>query len=176
MPARADGAFTLVETLVALAVTSVLLAALATVVPAALRAQEGSRARLGRAAAADAALGRLARELATALDEPFVLDAARARLAFSGGEEPGERLAYVVAGGALVRRATPRFAPEDEAARGTSVLGDVRAVELAAFDGREWVAAWRRDRPPAALRVRIVFTDGETLGTVVPVPTARSAG
>lgn len=174
MPARGEAAFTLVETLVALAATSVLLAAAATLVPTALRAQDGSRARLGRTAAADAALGRLARELTAALEEPFVVDAARARLSFTGGDDPGERLLYRLDGGALVRRATPRFTPEDDAVRGTAVLDGVRTVELAAFDGRDWTGEWRHDRPPAAVRVKIVFGDGETLAAVVAVPTARS--
>ena len=46
-------------------------------------------------------------------------------------------------------------------------------VTLEAFDGRDWVAAWRAGGPPEAVRIRIRFADGETAGTIVAIPTAR---
>jgi hypothetical protein len=179
MPARTErrfrcdrsSGFTLVETLVALATTAVMLAALATVVPTALRAHEGSRTQLDRTSTAATVLARLERELAAAIDEPFVLDAAAPRLAFSGGDEPGERLAYTVDGDALRRHAGPRFARDDAGARGTAVLDGVRGVELRAFDGHDWLPDWHAGRLPAAVRIRIDLADGETLAAVVLIPT-----
>jgi type II secretory pathway component PulJ len=177
MPARADrrsgsAGFTLVETLMALAATAAMLAALATAVPTALRAHEGSRGRLDRSSSAAAVLSQLEREIAAAIDEPLVLDESPPRLAFSGGPEPGARLVYTVEGDALRRHAGPRFAPEDAGVRGAPMLEGVRAVELRAFDGSEWLSSWRAGRLPIAVRIRIDFTDGETLAAVVPIPTA----
>ena len=166
--------FTLVETLVALAVTAVILAALATAVPTTLRANTVASARLEQATAARTLLLHLERELTTTSPEPFLLASAPApRLEFTGGREPGERLVYTVERGAIVRRAAPRFASTDSHASGVPVLDQVAVLTLEAFDGRDWVATWQSSRPPEAVRVRIRFADGETLGTVATIPTAR---
>ena len=166
--------FTLVETAVALAVTAVVLVALATAVPATLRANAVATARLEQAAAARSFLLHLERELATALPEPFVLAARPTpRLEFTGGTEPGRRLAYGVEHGAIVRRTTPRFAPANVQAPGVPLLRDVDTVALEAFDGRDWVAAWHASTPPEAVRLRIRFADGERWDAVAAIPTAR---
>jgi len=166
--------FTLLETLVALATTAVLLGALATAVPAALRAREAATARLERATTVRTLLLHLEHELAGTLPEPFTLaGGAVPRLAFTGGSEPGEQLAYAFERGALVRRTAPRGAQPDPAARGIAVLEDVAAVELRAFDGTTWVEAWQASAPPVAVRIRILFTDGEAAGTIATIPTAR---
>jgi len=180
MPPRAErrprpAGFTLIETLVALGATAVMLAALATLVPTALRAHEGSRARLDRSITAATVLSGLERELAAAIDEPFVLTAAPPRLVFSGGAEPWARLVYAVDGDAVRRHAAPRFARDDTGARGTVVLDGVRTVEIRAFDGRDWLPDWHAARLPAALRIRIDLADGEPLAAVLPIPTARGA-
>jgi prepilin-type N-terminal cleavage/methylation domain-containing protein len=172
-PRRRAG-FTLLETLVALGVTAVVLAALAVAVPAALRAERGARARLERATSARTVLLHLERELASALAEPVVVDATpRPLLEFTGGTEPGERLAYTIDGTALVRRATPRFAIEPNAGPGVRVLADVATLEVRAFDGRDWLAQWHASAAPEAVRVRIVFADGDAVTTVAAIPIAR---
>lgn len=180
MADRRRRGFTLLEILVALAVTAVLLAALARAVPTALAARAAATARLDRAVTSGAALAAVERELATALREPFLLATAPApRLEFSGGAEPGERLAYTLERGALVRRAAPRRALEPPGGAGVPLLRGVAALDLAAFDGETWTRTWAQaEDPPAAVRLRIVFDDGETLETVAPIPTARrrSAG
>jgi prepilin-type N-terminal cleavage/methylation domain-containing protein len=165
--------FTLLETLVALAVTAVLLGTLAVAVPSTLRAGRGARARLARATTTRSVLLNFERELAGALREPVVLVGTPvARLEFTGGAEPGERLAYTTERGRLVRRATPRFAAAPAPGRAVTVLDDVAAVELRAFDGRDWVAEWHERLPPEAVRIRIVFADGDAAGTVATIPTA----
>jgi prepilin-type N-terminal cleavage/methylation domain-containing protein len=170
---RARG-FTLLETLVALAVTAIVLTALATAVPAALRANEAARARLDRATAARAFLLHLERELASALAEPCTVAAEPAtRLEFTGGTEPGARLAYTLERGAVVRRSWPRFTAPDPQAPGVPVLNEVAALSLEAYDGREWLATWTANRPPEAVRVRLRFADGETASSVAGVPIAR---
>ncbi len=168
-----DRGFTLLEALVALALTAVVLGALATAVPTTLRANTVATARLERATVARTLLLHLERELASALAEPFVLTREPARLEFTGGAEPGERLVYTLEDGALVRRATTRFAPGDPTARAVPLVGDLAAMTLEAFDGRDWVAAWRASAPPEAVRIRIRFADGETAGTIATIPTAR---
>ena len=169
------GAFTLVEMLIALAATSVLLAALATAIPTALRAREAAAERLGRTEVTRAVLGRLEHELAAVVAERFeVVDGAAPMLRFSGGGEPGDRLTYSVERGRLVRAVAPRFAVADApTAPGDVVLDGVAALELAAFDGRGWRRAWDADDPPMAMRVRLVFGDGEALELVAPVPVGR---
>ena len=170
MRRRARG-FTLLETLVALAVTAVVLTALATAVPAALRASEAARAHLDRATGARAFLLHLERELASALAEPCTVAAEPAtRLEFTGGAEPGTRLAYTLEHGAVVRRSWPRFTASDPQAPGVPVLDGVAAFSLDAWDGREWLAAWTSNRPPEAVRVRLRFADGETASAVAAVP------
>ena len=72
-----------------------------------------------------------------------------------------------------MRRTTPRFASPDPLARGVRVLDGVAAVGLEAFDGRDWVAVWKASTPPRAVRIRIRFADGESLGTVAPIPIGR---
>jgi type II secretory pathway component PulJ len=166
--------FTFLETMVALGVTSVVLATLAVAVPAALRAERGARARLERATTARTVLLHLERELATALAEPVVVAATpRPLLEFTGGTEPGERLAYTIDGTTLVRRATPRFATAPDEARRVDVLADVAALEVRAFDGRDWLPQWQASAAPEAVRVRIVFADGYAVTTVAAIPIAR---
>jgi prepilin-type N-terminal cleavage/methylation domain-containing protein len=176
------GGFTLIETMVALGLTAVVLAALAVAVPAAMRAERGARARLERATTARTVLIHLERELANALAEPVVVSATpRPLLEFTGGTEPGERLAYTIEGTTLVRRAAPRFATEPDIGSGggsgggpgVRVLADVAALEVRAFDGREWLAQWHASVVPEAVRVRIVFTDGDAVATVAAIPIAH---
>jgi len=143
-------------------------------VPTTLRANVVATDRLEQATAARTLLLHLERELTTAGPEPFILASVpAARLEFTGGREPGERLVYAVERGAIVRRAGPRFAATDARAGGVPVLDHVAALTLEAFDGRDWVATWQASLPPEAVRVRIRFADGETLGTVATIPTAR---
>lgn len=166
--------FTLLETLVALAATTVILGALATAVPTALRARTAATARLERATTSRTLLLHLERELASAQPERFVLvGAPTPRLEFSGGDDPGQQLAYGLVGDALVRRTAPRWSAPEASRPGVPVLEQVRRIELAAFDGTAWRDTWQAETPPIAVRIRIVFTDGDAIGTVATIPTAR---
>jgi prepilin-type N-terminal cleavage/methylation domain-containing protein len=171
---RARG-FTLLESAIALAITAVLLTAIATAVPVALRARDGATARLERATAARTVLLHLEHELAMAVREPVVLTAVSgARLEFTGGTEPGARIVYALEDGTLVRRATPRFAMDAAGTVAVPVLSQVGSLELAAFDGTGWVAAWQASTPPPAIRIRLHFVDGETAEATIAVPVARA--
>jgi prepilin-type N-terminal cleavage/methylation domain-containing protein len=176
MRSRAHG-FTLLEILVALAVTAVLLAAIARAVPTALAARTAAVGRLERATTAGAALAAIERELATALPEPVVVATGPTpKLEFTGGLEPGERIAYSLERGTLVRRAAPRRALDGPGGAGRPLLHDVAAVELAAFDGRAWTPTWALADAPAAIRLHVVFTDGDAIETVAPIPIAHPRG
>jgi prepilin-type N-terminal cleavage/methylation domain-containing protein len=169
--------FTLLEILVALAVTAVLLAAIARAMPTALAARKAAVGALERATTASASLDAIERELATALPEPIVLATHPAtRLEFTGGLEPGERITYSLERGTLVRRAAPRRALDAPGGTGRAVLHDVAALDVAAFDGRGWMPTWADADAPAAIRLRVVFTDGETIETVAPIPIAHRRG
>ena len=149
----------------ALAVTAVVLTALATAVPVMLRASDAASERLERVNRVEQVLSRMESELSMAVREPLVLSAAPApRLEFTGGAEPGERIVYALEGGALVRRAADGVA--------APVLAGVGGIELAAFDGRDWVREWRKERLPEAVRIRVRFDDGEAAETLVRVPVA----
>jgi hypothetical protein len=95
------------------------------------------------------------------------------RLEFTGGSEPGERLAYALEGSTLVRRATPRFAIDPTTGAGVPVLRDVATLEVRAFDGRDWVPQWHDRDPPTAVRIRIVFAEGDAMTTVAAIPVAH---
>lgn len=167
-------AFTLVEVLVALGATAVVLAALATAVPALLRARAGAEAHLARSAAVDAVLGRLERELASARAEPFEVSAAPPALRFTGGDDPGARIAYVAQGGALARGEAPRFAADPVPPPVTTLLAGVTDLDVRVLDGAEWKRSWRGAGPPRALRIRLTFDDGDGVETTVVVPTGRT--
>jgi prepilin-type N-terminal cleavage/methylation domain-containing protein len=165
--------FTLIELVVGLGLTSLVLAALAVAVPTALRARDAAAAALARLTAARGVLAAVERELATALPAPVVVAATPPRLAFTGGAEPGEAIAYTLERDALVRRAAPRLALRPETALAVRLLDGVSALEVTTFDGHAWSAAWASDVLPVAVRVRLTFTDGESLETLAPIPTAR---
>jgi len=171
---RSAAGFTLLETLVALAITAVLLGALATTVPTALRARAIATARLERATTSRTFLLHLEHELASALAGPFlVAGAPLPRLQFVGGAEPGEQLAYTLEAGVLVRRAAARWAVPDPSRPSMPVLDQLAGLELRAFDGARWVDTWQADVPPPAVRIRLLFADGDAVGTVATIPTAR---
>jgi hypothetical protein len=103
----------------------------------------------------------------------MIVASAPPSLEFTGGAEPGERLAYRLDGDTLVRRATPRFAASGADAVAVPLLSGVASLGLAAFDGHAWRAEWDDTMPPPAVRLRLAFTDGEVLETVAPVPAGR---
>src|SRR5258707_1062821 len=139
MAAGSRRGFTLLELLAVLAGVSVAPGARLPAGRAALGGNGAAGARLDRAAAARAFLLPLERELASALAEPCTVAAEPAtRLEFTGGTEPGARLAYTLERGAVVRRSWPRFtAPSDPKAPGVPALDAVASLALDAWDGRE---------------------------------------
>jgi prepilin-type N-terminal cleavage/methylation domain-containing protein len=185
MPPRG---FTLLETLVALAVTAVVLAALAGAVTHAIAARERATGVADRAAALRTVLLRIAHELeaATPVDadprtrlvvEP-ARDARTTRLRFAWRASEPRLVAYAVEGDALVRREASRFAPPDAPEPpGVAVLDRVRDFRVRCFDGAEWSAGWALPRLPRAVELELTVDDGsgapEALATTVAIPLAR---
>jgi general secretion pathway protein J len=182
------GGFTLLETLVALAVTAVVLSALAGAVGHAIAARERATAASDRATATRTVLLRMARELeaATPADADArtrlvverVRGAGAARLRFTWLASEPRMVAYGVERAALVRREVSRFAPPDAPApAGVVVLEQVRDFRVRCFDGAEWSAGWGLPRLPRAVEVALVVDDGsggaEELTTTVAIPLGR---
>jgi len=193
---------TLLETLVALALTALVLAALeGTVVRAA-----GARARASAVAERAAAGRSILLRLTTELEAAPVADDPRQRFTVEpavGPAHPWTMLSfttYARGGGAahvvtyrvepdpsrpgtgtLLRRDTfspaPPVAPDSTNLAGLPVLGSIRDFRVRCFDGTEWRTDWRPGTLPQGVEIGIGVDDGmngvEELRTAATVPTAR---
>jgi prepilin-type N-terminal cleavage/methylation domain-containing protein len=188
---RRDG-FTLLETLVALALTAVVLSALYGAVARAALARERATSAAERVAAARTLLLRLASELeaATTLgqpggDERFVVAPAPpdgppwSALGFATRD--GRRadadevrlLSYrITPAGELRRREAMRFDPaEAPESDGLAVLDGVRIFRVRCFDGGAWRGEWTMPLLPRAVEIALGVDDAEELVTRVVLPT-----
>jgi type II secretion system protein J len=177
---RCDG-FTLLETLVALAIAAVVLSALYGAVARASVARERATRSAERVSTARTLLLRLASELeaATTLTEPgseerFVVAAAppdapswsMLRFATRDGRRAAadeiRLLAYRVEGsGVLRRREALRFPPPDaREPDGLTVLEGVRLFRVRCFDGSAWRDQWTVPLLPRAVEIAIGVDDG----------------
>jgi hypothetical protein len=185
---------TLLETLVALAITALVLSALSAAMSRAAAARERATRAASRTAAARALLLRIGAELDGALDarEPggadrFVVAAptdpgppwSTLRVASMVGDE-ARILSYRVepenAGrGVLVRRTASRFAPPDtREPAGVAALAGVKLFRVRCFDGTAWRPSWTAPGLPRAVEVTLGVDDGangtEELATTVTLP------
>lgn len=184
--------FTLLETLVALAVGALVLSALygALVRAAAARARAADGA--ARVTLARTLLLRIAAEMegvlaAHAPDSPerFVVvappeDGGASRVRFARlGTDDLDLIAYRLepegpGRGVLVRRTASRFAPPGAAEPpGLPALAGVRLFRVRCFDGAEWRSAWTAPTLPRAVELALGVDDGaggieELTTTVVP--------
>jgi prepilin-type N-terminal cleavage/methylation domain-containing protein len=188
MHARADvrgrRGFTLVETLLALALTAVVLGAAWRAVTRAAEARADAVARARATADVRGALRALADDVARA--EPDGLVAApppAAPLLRWREAEPVPRVVTLaLEGDVLMRRERTPFAPPDAPPpAAVPVLRDVRALAVRGFDGVRWTTGWKAARLPRALELGIERTDGSRWTTrVAPLladaPAAGGAG
>jgi len=188
--------FTLLETLVALAIGALVLAALYGAVARAASTRDRAATRAEQMAVARTLLLRMGSEIEAALgaDEPlsaerFVVVGPREgappwwtlRFVSAAGDELrllGYEVEAAAAGpGTLVRRSAGRFAAGDSAMR-TPVAGAVHRFEVRCFDGAEWRTAWTRPGVPRAVALALDVDDGlggvEQLATTVVLATAGS--
>jgi type II secretion system protein J len=178
---RGRGGFTLLETLVALALAAVVLTALYGAVARASVARERATEKAERVSTARTLLLRLASELeaATTLtglgsEERFVVGAAPPdapswsilRFATRDGRRAAadevRLVAYrVVGSGVLERRETLRFPPPDaREPDGLTVLEGVRIFRVRCFDGSAWRDQWTVPVLPRAVEIAIGVDDG----------------
>lgn len=175
--------FTLLETLVALAITALVLAALGGAVVRAASARARASRAAERTAAGRTVLLRLAAELeaARATEGQFMVDTTAeapwsavrfvtaARVSgTSGAASDLHEVAYRVEPeparpdlGALVRRAAVRPEPaEAPVPPGVPLLGGLREFRVRSFDGGEWRTAWSPGRLPRAVEITLAMDDG----------------
>jgi prepilin-type N-terminal cleavage/methylation domain-containing protein len=178
---RRRGGFTLLETLVALAIAAVVLSALYGAVARASVARQRATRSAERVATARTLLLRLASELeaATTLGEPgseerFVVAApapdapawSTLRFATRDGRRPAADEVRLVAyrvgpPGLLERREAFRFPPPDARERdGITMLEGVRRFRVRCFDGTVWRDQWTVPLPPRAVEITIGVDDG----------------
>ena len=178
---RGRGGFTLLETLVALAIAAVVLSALYGAVGRASVARAHATRSAERVSTARTLLLRRASEVeaATTLDEPgseerFVVAAAAPdappwstlRFATRDGRRAAadevRLLAYRVEdSGALRRREALRFPPPDaREPDGLTVLEGVRVFRVRCYDGSAWHDQWAAPLLPRAVEIAIGVDDG----------------
>ena len=186
--------FTLLEALVALAISALLLVALSGAVVRAAGVRERAARSAERVTKARTLLLRMAGEVEGALvpgvpgaPERFIVVApadgkppwSELRLASAAGDDV-HLLAYRVEAaapgpGVLVRREGGRFAPPDaREPAGMLALAGVRTFRVRCFDGREWKAAWTAPALPRAVELTLGVDDGAggalELATAVTLP------
>jgi len=191
--------FTLLETLVALAVSALVLTALYGAVAATATTRARAMDRAERVAAQRTVLVALAHELEAALaPDPtvaavsplrFVLVAPAAdgpswselRFATDAADDVrlvGYRVEPDGHDARLVRRAASRFAPPDDPEPpGATALDAVRAFRVRAFDGAAWTTSWTAPALPRAVDITVDIDDGAggllELATTVSLPLGR---
>jgi len=182
---------TLLETLVALALTALVLGALSRSLAGAARSRSAATAESDRLSAARTILLRLAAEIETAVGETGIVvepedglgpsSGSRLRLttvvrsdASSAPASDRRSIAYEVDGAVLLRRewAAPR--PTDAAEpEPLSVLAGVRRLAVRCSDGTEWRRAWNAAVLPRAVELVLTIDDGagavEDLATTATV-------
>ena len=186
------GGFTLLESVVALAVTAVVLTGLYGALVRAAAARTRTTEHAERVGAMRALLLRMAHEVESAVgsEEPaaperFVVappvdGPAWSELRFATAD--ATLVAYRVAArspetGTLVRTVASRFAPPDAAAAPpTAVLPRVERFAIRCFDGVEWRRTWTVPGLPRAVELTLAVDDGaggtDELGTTIVIPTA----
>ena len=184
--------FTLLETLVALAITALVLAALYGALGRAAAAGARTSERADELAVARGARLRMTRELeaAVAPREPGTPD--RFVVAPAADGAPRSELRFACAGtevvaygvgadstgrSALVRRAASRFAAP-ESAPSVSIVAGVTRFVVRCHDGAEWRDRWDIPTLPRAVEITLGVDDGaggvDVLATTVALPLAGS--
>jgi prepilin-type N-terminal cleavage/methylation domain-containing protein len=176
---------TLLETLVALALTALLLGTLSRSLAGAARSRAAAGAESDRISAARTALLRLAAEIEAAVPETGILlePAAGLRVTAMVRADPGtspasdrRAITYEVdpASAALVRRERAAPARDDEPpAEPLAVLAGVRHLAVRCFGDGEWRTRWDAEVLPRAVELVLGIDDGaggiEELSTTVTV-------
>ena len=169
---RAPG-FTLLEVLVALAITAATVGILQRAAGDALRARARLEADVEQRGALRATLVHLVREVGAAV--PGTLRIARTPavpsplLEFAIDEPRPVFVRYRLADRRLERITWPRFALEAAAGPATVLLPDVAALDVRGRDADGWHETWEDARPPLLVALTLELASGERLETSVPL-------
>jgi prepilin-type N-terminal cleavage/methylation domain-containing protein len=163
--------FTLLEVLVALALTAVCLVVLQRATGDAARAERRLAADVQARGTASAALAHVLAEVPRAV--PGTLHVARAptpstpALEFVLSEPVPEVVRYRLGPGGLERLAHPRFAVSVADTPAVPLLPEARHFIVRARDAQGWHDAWDEPRPPTAIAFDLTLASGEHLATSV---------
>jgi prepilin-type N-terminal cleavage/methylation domain-containing protein len=175
---RPERGFTLLETLIALAIGGLILTAAYTAVVRAAAARDGATRRMADVAHARLALLEMARTLESAAPRPFGADAAELRIALG---EPEPRLVrYALDGAKLIENRTVPFAAAggaavDDRGRPRVLLDGVEAFTVRCFADGAWTDGWRGTDAPRAVELTLRVADGEELRTRIVLPLSRGS-
>jgi prepilin-type N-terminal cleavage/methylation domain-containing protein len=172
--------FTLIETLLALAITAVVVAAVGGVVRRAAEGRAAVDQRVEALAGGRLLLGLLADEIEASVPGSFAVEVGESDpgilLALTTSTPDGVPIAvrYRLDGERLLRGTRSPFASGDPPA-GEPVLDGVTTLAVDCFDGKGWAPSWRSKRPPEAVALRLQVGGGETLRVTVSPAVRRRA-
>ena len=164
---RPERGFTLLETLLALALGGLVLGAAYAAVVRAASARDQAVARGREVNAGRQALLEVAHALEGA--SPRRLSADAHGLHFEQAEPEPVAISYEMDGTRLVERRVSPFAAND-ASTTRALLDGARAFGVRCFDKGDWVAGWSRDTAPRAIELTLALADGEEFRTRVMLP------
>ena len=164
--------FTLLEALVALAVTAAVVVVLQRAVADALRARGTLATDVQHRGGVGATLVHLVHELGGAVPGTLRIEPGTAEktslLEFAIDEPAPLVVRYRVVAGCLERAVQPRFALGDGLDAPAVMLPDVAALTVRGRDTAGWHERWEETQPPALVSLDLALTSGERGGTVVP--------
>ena len=168
---RARG-FTLLEVLVALAITAAVVVVLQRAVADALRARGTLAADVQQRGGVRAVLVHLVHELGGAVPGTLRIEPARSGapslLEFAVDEPAPLIVRYRVVEGRLERTVQPRFAL-DGVSDPAPMLSDVTALTVRGLDAGGWHERWEDTHPPSLVALDLALASGERFGTRIPL-------
>jgi prepilin-type N-terminal cleavage/methylation domain-containing protein len=166
---RPERGFTLLETLLALAIGGLVLGAAYTAVVRAASARDQAVARVREVNAGRQALLEMAHALEATAARQLSADAHSLR--FVQTEPQPVAITYEMDGTRLVEhRVSPFAATRDDPGSPRVLLDRARTFGVRCFDKGDWVAGWSRDTVPRALELTLALADGEEFRTRVMLP------
>ena len=173
---RPERGFTLLETLLALAIGGLVLTAAYTAVVRAVAARDGATRRTADVARGRQAILEVARAVESATPHPFGAGAGGLLVAHADPEP--RLLTYALEGTKLTERLSLPFATDHAEPGAARVLfAGARAFSVRCFDGSAWTEDWRSENAPRAVELALRLADGEELRTRVVLPLgAKAAG